>query len=462
MSGANLEPLSGFRDFMPRESIFRQGVIMRVREVFEGYGFVPLETPAAERPEVLEGKYGEEGTKLIFRILRRGSELDSSFMSLHETQRAGERHFADLQGLSDMALRYDLTVPLARVVARNISELSWPFKRYQIAPVWRADKPGEGRFREFYQCDVDTVGSSSMSADAEFVLIISDTLRAVGFDDFFIRINNRKILDGLMERFDVVADQRLRALQLIDKLDKVNPAQVIAEMVEDGIDSSITDAIIGVIVSMGNFDPESQLAELANEIGDTATGAAGLSELAEVFSYLQPLGLPADRVRLDVSMARGLDYYTGTIYETVLRNAPDVGSVMSGGRFDELVGMFAGRDIPAVGVSLGLDRLFSVMERSGMVPAKQTTAEVLVACLGEACMPYAMAVAQRYRGAGIATLLYTNPIEGAGRQIGYAKRLGIPLVAIVGGEETANNTVMVKNMEDRTQCPVKFDELPTV
>ena len=328
------EPLlpRGMRDFLPEEMMRRRKVIETIREIFERYGYEPLETPALERIEVLAGKYGEEGEKLMFRVLKRGSGIEKLGKEIEELRITNKREIIDL------ALRYDLTVPLARVVALNQGKIALPFKRYQIQPVWRAERPQRGRYREFYQCDVDTVGSPSMMADAEIITIINEILTKLGFSRFRIRINNRKVPEE-------------KAIDLfigIDKLEKIGLSGVEEELKNRGIAREAIAKIIPILEVKGDF--KTVLSEAEKLLYGSKIGEEGLSELAELFNYATSFGVPPGNLILDLSLARGLDYYTGPIYESVV-DEPRIGSLTGGGRYDNLIGMFLGRDIPATGTS---------------------------------------------------------------------------------------------------------------
>ncbi len=392
--------------------------------VFERFGFEPLETPAFERLEVLLGKYGEEGDKLIFKILRRG-----------EREEAGE---------VDLALRYDLTVPLARVMAQYSDRITQPYKRFHLGPVWRADRPGRGRYREFTQCDVDIVGSRSRVADAEVILAVSAALRALGLSDFTVLLNSRQTLRGLTEAYGVPSELEGPALTALDKLDKVGVEGVVEEMRERGIPPATTEAI-GEDLASG---PE----RVRDLLEATDGGRAGLAESDEVAALVSP-NLPAGRLRVAPFLARGLSYYTGPIFEV---QAAGLGSsIASGGRYDNLVGMFSNRDIPACGGSVGLERVLLLLEgqddpRSGP--------HVLVTVLDEGARGDALSVASRLRGEGLDVDLYVGNGR-LGKQLRYAERRAIRYCIIRGGEEQAAGTAAVKNLDSGEQLAVPLDEL---
>jgi histidyl-tRNA synthetase len=432
------EPARGMRDFLPDDVRRRTHVIDVVARVYERYGFEPLETPAVENLETLLGKYGDEGNQLIFKILKRGE---------HEAS-----------GQADLALRYDLTVPLARVVAHHHARLPKLFKRYQIQPVWRADRPARGRFREFYQCDVDALGSSSPVVEAELCSAVSDVLLALGFDDFVLRLNHRQLLTALLASAGVAESAHGAALVAIDKLDKIGPDGVRRELSERGVAAAASDAMLACFVpppALAPPSPESELdrlagfVERAEEPSARARGSTAIETLRSIVA-LSSEGAAAGRLRIDASLARGLSYYTGAIMEI---NVADLaGSLGGGGRYDGLVGMFSGQPVPACGFSLGLERILVVMGERGMFPASlQTTpADVMLSQIESAATADVLRLAGTLRKNGLRVLVYPET-DKLGKQIKYADGLGIPYVAILGGNEVAAGTVTIKNLAAQTQ-----------
>ncbi len=413
------------RDFLPDEVRRREYVIGLITRVYERYGFEPLETPAVENIETLLGKYGEEGNQLIYKILKRGE---------HEAS-----------GQADLALRYDLTVPLARVVAQHQSKLPRLFKRYQIQPVWRADRPARGRFREFYQCDVDALGSTSPVVEAELCAAVSDALTELGFNDFVIRINHRQLLTALLAWAGVVEGQQSDALVVLDKLDKIGADGVKNELAARGIEAEASDALLSFFTSHSGV----VLDMIAKAIENDAVGSAAWTNLQDIM-HLTAGTSAAGRLHLDLSLARGLSYYTGAIMEI---NVPDLaGSLGGGGRYDNLVGMFLGQDIPACGFSLGLERILVVMGERSMFPTTlaMTPADVMLATFDAAAMGDAMRVAATLRAAGLRVLVYPEP-DKIGKQIKYADGRGIPFVALLGENEITGGTVTVKHLAAQTQ-----------
>ena len=435
------------RDFLPADVRRREYVIGVVREVYERYGFEPLETPAVENIETLLGKYGEEGNQLIFKILKRG-----------EHEKTGE---------ADLALRYDLTVPLARVVAEYGDKLPRFFKRYQIQPVWRADRPARGRFREFYQCDVDICGSRSMIVEAELCAAVSDVLVRLGFNDFTIRLNHRQVLAGVLEQAGVAADRQGDAIIALDKLDKVGAEGVARELNARGIAGEAAvkllrffEGVAGIekaatLIDVGAPGTEraafntDMLGRLVEFIGPHDAGALGCEELRQILQYAEAAGVGA-RIKLDPSLARGLSYYTGAIMEI---NVPDLaGSLGGGGRYDNLVGMFSGRDIPACGFSLGLERIIVVMDERGMFPPElvNTPADVMVSIWDETATGDALALARELRTAGVRVDVYPEA-DKLGKQLKYASARGVPFVLVAGPDERARGEVALKDMRSGEQ-----------
>jgi histidyl-tRNA synthetase len=411
----------GTRDFLPDAMQARLSVIDTVRRTFESFGFEPIETPAIERIETLAGKYGDETDKLMFKIHKRGADAQP--------------------GECDLALRYDLTVPLARVLAMN-PDLKLPFKRWQIQPVWRAERPQKGRFREFWQCDVDIAGSRSPLADAECVAVADAALRALRFPAYTIRINDRRILADLARRAGAVGmEQELSVLIALDKLDKVGRPAVEAELAGRGFDPAGL-AELWPLVDPATAPPtDAALLDALDAIlGEH--GRSGVTTLRAVRDAALAMGVPADRLKVDPSLARGADYYTGPVFE-VAGDEPGVGSIAGGGRYDGLVERLSGRDLPAVGVSLGLERILVILEARGLLPPAGPIADVLVTVFDDASAPGAAAVARAFRDAGVRAELFVG--EGRTKaQFKYAGRRGFAWIAIVGPDEMAAGTVTLK------------------
>jgi len=448
MPSPKTQPARGMRDFLPAEVRKREYVVGVIKSVYERYGFEPLETPAVENIETLMGKYGEEGNQLIFKILKRG-----------EHEKTGE---------ADLALRYDLTVPLARVVAQYQNELPKFFKRYQIQPVWRADRPARGRFREFYQCDVDVLGSRSMLVEAELITAANDALVALGFNDFAIRLNHRQVLNGILDQAGVARDKHEDALVALDKMDKTGPEGVARELNERGITGEASvklmrffEGLAGAerAVELADFDNGAAaynadvLGRLVEFIGGHETGASGVDDLRQVLQYAKANGV-SQRIKLDPTLARGLAYYTGSIIEI---NVTDLaGSLGGGGRYDDLVGMFLGKDVPACGFSLGLERIIVVMSEREMFPSEliSSPADVMVTIWNEDSINDSIALATELRSNGLRVDLYPETDKMA-KQFKYASSRGVPFVAIIGDDEKARGEVAIKDMRSGQQRSVK-------
>ena len=434
-------PARGMRDFLPADVRKRNYVIGIIKEVYESYGFEALETPAVENLETLMGKYGEEGNQLVFRILKRGEKLD-----LENVRSEND--------LSDLALRYDLTVPLARVVANNKNELPKFFKRYQIQPVWRADRPARGRFREFYQCDVDAIGSTSVAVEAELISAFTQILRRLGFNDFVIRLNHRQLLSDVLDTAGVPTELHADALVAIDKLDKIGADGVRGELQQRGIADNAAETLLQIfeqtqqIIGDGKDVNRTIVANLLNIVSQEV-----LADIGKIIRYTN--GCP---VQLDPSLARGLSYYTGAIMEI---NVPDLaGSLGGGGRYDGLIGMFGKEQIPACGFSLGLERILFVMDERGMFPpeiAESTPADVLVTIWNEETVAESLKLAAELRQQGLRVTVYPEP-DKLGKQIKYADAIKVPYVAVLGESEIAEGKVTIKNMRSGEQSTVTSSE----
>src|SRR6476469_4612061 len=436
-------PARGMRDFLPDDIRRRQYVIDVVRRVYETYGFEPLETPALENIETLTGKYGEEGNKLIYKVLRRG-----------EGEASGE---------TDIALRYDLTVPLARVVADQRGKLPKFFKRYQIQPVWRADRPARGRFREFYQCDVDAIGSTSPIVEAEVCSAVSDVLRALGFQDFVVRLNHRGLLRGMLETYGVPAGLHDEALVAVDKLDKLGREGVAAELAVRGIPE---DAAVQLLAAFdhpitkasapGVESHESMIGWAREQVGSHAEGLQAVDNLAGIVRLCRATGA-ADHILIDPSLARGLSYYTGAIMEIAV---PELaGSLGGGGRYDGLIGMFCGDSIPACGFSLGLERILVVMGERGMFPASVQTSgpDVLVTIFDAPLTAESLGLASELRAAGLRVEVYPEALRNGkdlGKAFKYADARRARFVAVMGQDELTRGDVKIKDLATGQQDTV--------
>ena len=441
---ARTEPARGMRDFLPEDVRRRQYVIGVIADVYQKYGFEPLETPAVENLETLQGKYGEEGDRLIFKILKRGEGAET--------------------GQADLALRYDVTVPLARVVAEHRAKLPKFFKRYQIQPVWRADRPQKGRFREFYQCDVDAIGSTSMTVEAELLSAAADVFLALGFTDFQIVVNHRKLLNAVLAHAQVPAELHGAALVIMDKADKIGIDGVRRELGEKGLSAAVADTLLEQLASAPPADLGAWMEQQSAALNDD--GKTGIADLRQIFELCKSTSAGA-HLALDRSLARGLSYYTGPIFE--IRVADLAGSLGGGGRYDNLIGMFSGENIPASGISLGLERILVVMGERNMFPASVVAApaDVMVVQWFANRTALYLEFATELRRAGLRVELYPESPSDDGKKVGdkqfkYASARGIPYVAVIGADELANGTVTVKNMNTGEQKTVPRTDVRTI
>lgn len=428
MSDSLITPrtLKGFRDYLPETMLIRERLMETARRVFRSYGFSPIDTPALEYAEILTGKGGDESDRQIFR-------------------------FAD-NGGRDVALRFDLTVPLARFTAQHLADVGTPFKRYHIAPVWRGENTHRGRYREFVQCDFDTIGTESNAADIETLLVIHDLLVALGFERFKIRVNNRLILNGVLSKLGL-QDHSVGVLRALDKLAKIGTDAVVAEMMET---VGATETQARQVLELAN--PQITLDQLQEMLAGNEVGLLGVSRLRELFAAVEATGIPRDRVELDVSIARGLDYYTGTIYETFLSDLPTIGSVCSGGRYDNLAGLFTKERLPGVGASLGLDRLLAAMDELKLLGKEATPAPVLVTQFDASRLGDYLRVARDLRAQGINTEVYPDA-KKLGKQLQYADRKGFRLALIAGSEEFAKGLWQIKNLSSGESSTVSEQDL---
>lgn len=433
MKRLNTLPPSGTRDFLPADVKSREWVFGVIKLVFESFGFLPMDTPAFERIQILTGKYGEEAEKLIFKILKRGKQA--------------------VTGEADLALRYDLTVPLARFFSRYRAQLPWPFRRYQISPVWRADRPGKGRFREFYQGDVDIIGSPSFLADTEVILAIIRSLSCLGLFDYVVRLNSRKVLVGLMEAYGVPSKLKRATLTVLDKLDKIGVKGVIQELKS----FKLPETIIGEI----SIDLSKKGMELKNRINTSASGREGFEEINEMMSLIAPL-FGKGNIEFSPFLVRGLDYYTGPIYEIYLKGV--TGAIASGGRYDNLIEMFAGEQIPACGISLGVDRLLSFKQighrirENAVAPA---ALQVFLTIWDRSLRVETLCLADELRNEGISSEV--SLIEGKiDKQVRYASKRGIRYCLFYGPDERAKKEVTFKNLLTGEQTNVKRGQIAQI
>ncbi len=418
-----IEPrtLKGFRDYLPELMIPREEFLHKARQVYRSYGFAPIDTPALEYTEILMGKGGEETDKQLYRFTHGGR---------------------------DVALRFDLTVPLARFVAQHIGVLGTPFKRYHMGPVWRGENTQRGRYREFWQCDFDTIGTTSNAADIEVVLVIHDLFRALGLERFHIHVNNRLVLNGLLEEIGL-AGQTSALLRALDKLPKIGRDGVLAEMAERaGVAAGQAERLL-TLAEMQGSNAEI-LARLKSDFGGNPKAADGIARLDSLLSTAITAGLDPDVIKLDLSIARGLDYYTGTVYETFLGDLPAIGSVCSGGRYDNLAGLYTKQQLPGVGASLGLDRLLAALEELKMLKSAATPAQVFIVQFQAEYLGQYQKLARELRAAGINVEVYPEA-KKIGPQLQFAEKKGFRLALIAGGDEFAQGTWKIKDLAQRQE-----------
>jgi len=439
----------GTRDFSPLEMVKRNYIFNTIKDVFRLYGFQPIETPAMENLSTLMGKYGEEGDKLLFKILNSGD-----FISKVPQDMLDEKNSNKLTTkLSEKGLRYDLTVPFARYVVQNRNEISFPFKRYQIQPVWRADRPQKGRYREFYQCDVDVIGSNSLLNEVELVQIIDDVFQRLQINTV-VKINNRKILAGIAEAIGE-AERMIDITVAIDKLDKIGVEKVNAEMIAKGISETAVEKLQPILALEGTTIEK--LDQIEKVIGETEVGALGIAEMRTMFAYLQNVELKTE-VELDLTLARGLNYYTGAIFEVKSKDV-QIGSICGGGRYDDLTGIFGMPDVSGVGVSFGAERIYDVLVAQDAFPAESLeTTKALFVNFGEKEEAYCLPVLTKLRKAGVNAEIFPDKAKMK-KQMTYANRKQIAFVILAGDTEIEANKFTLKNMETGEQQLVSSEEL---
>jgi len=428
--------MSGFRDYLPEVMLAREKVLEIARRVYRNYGFTPIDTPACESLDVLLGKGGDESDKLVYRVQSaRGDKVE-------------------------MGLRFDLTVPFARFAAQYINQLGTPFKRYAMGPVWRGERPGHGRYREFWQCDFDTIGTTSNASDIETALVINDLFTAIGFDKFEVRINNRLVLNGLLDLLGLT-EKAVPLLRSLDKLPKIGREKVIEEMVTDaGVTPEQGGHLLKLAETTGTNDEVLNTIQgfFADSPSEKAT--EGLTRLRELLAVAKTAGVPEGRFKIDLSICRGLDYYTGTIFETFLTDLPSIGSVCSGGRYDNLASKYTKQVLPGVGASLGLDRLIAAMEelKHPLLTGQSTPAQVLIVQFDATRLGDYQRIARMLREAGIAVEVYPEA-KKLGAQFQYAEKRGYKLALIAGSDEFANGVWKVKDLAKREEATVNESDL---
>lgn len=439
----------GTRDFSPIEMSKRNYIFDTIKSVFTLHGFRQIETPAMENLSTLMGKYGDEGDKLLFKILNSGD-----FLSNVSDEQLAERNSTKLmRSIAEKGLRYDLTVPFARFVVQHQNEIKFPFKRFQIQPVWRADRPQRGRYREFYQCDADVIGTDSLLNEVDLLQIIDEVFCRFGIN-IAIKLNNRKVLSGIAETIGE-PDKIVDITVAIDKIDKIGIDNVNAELLDKGISQKAVDQLQPVLTLSGTN--EDKLNSLATLLADSEVGMKGVEELRFVMSKTNEIGVQAT-IDLDPSLARGLNYYTGTIIEVKALDV-EIGSITGGGRYDNLTGVFGLDNVSGVGISFGADRIYDVLNQLDLYPeATRATTKVLFVNFGEAEATASLKYIKELRAAGISSEIFPESSKMK-KQMGYANDNGIPFVAIIGETELANGTIMLKDMNLGTQQPLTIDEV---
>jgi histidyl-tRNA synthetase len=421
--------LKGFRDYLPEQMIPRERLIATAQRVYRSYGFSPIDTPALEYLEILSGKGGDESDKQMYRFTDHGGR--------------------------EVGMRFDLTVPLARFAAQHFAELGTPFKRYHIATVWRGENTQRGRYREFMQCDFDTIGTLSAVADIETALVIHDLLRAIGFDAFTIHVNNRMVLTGLLQKLGL-AERSKAVLIALDKVHKIGPEKVADEMTATaGASPDQTKQVLALADVKG--ETSTVLKQLDQLIAGNEIGHAGVARLSEITAAVAASGVDPKRLVIDAVIARGLEYYTGTIYETFLDALPDLGSICSGGRYDNLAGLYTNQQLPGIGASLGLDRLLAGMEELGMLPKVTTPAEIFIPYFDAARLHDYLHVAAKLRAAGFGVEVFPEP-KKLGQQLKYADRRGFKVALVAGENEFAAGNIQIKNLATTTSETVPLTD----
>jgi len=442
----------GTRDFSPEQVAKRNYIYNTIKSSFQRFGFQPIETPSFENSDTLMGKYGDEGDRLIFKILNSGdflSKVSDDLYNLKDSAKTTSK-------ISEKALRYDLTVPFARYVVQHQNEIDFPFKRYQIQPVWRADRPQKGRFREFFQCDADVVGSKSLWQEVEFVQLYDYVFASLGLEDVTIKINNRKVLSGIAEVIGA-QDKLIDFTVALDKLDKIGEEKVKQEMLAKGIPQEGIEKLQPLFSISGNF--ETQIKSLKSILNTSEEGLKGIDDLAFIDKAISNLGLKTASLQLDVTLARGLNYYTGSIFEVSAPKGVQMGSIGGGGRYDDLTGIFGLKDVSGVGISFGLDRIYLVLEELNLFPETvSNTVDVLFINFGETEALYCLKAIKSLREQGINAELYPDAAKTK-KQMNYANKRQIANVVLVGDEELKNNNYSLKNMNSGEQCKVSLEGL---
>ncbi len=441
----------GTRDFGPDKMFRRQFIFDTIKMVFEKYGYPPLETPAMENLHILTGKYGLEGDQLLYKVLNSGDFLSKTTRQDFEK---GYKHLTHL--IAGKGLRYDLTVPFARYVVMNQHNISFPFKRYQIQPVWRADRPQKGRYREFYQCDADIVGTDSLLCEAEFIMMIGEVFNNLGLHDFKIKINNRKLLTAITEWIGE-SGKEMAFCTAIDKLDKIGRQKVEEELEREGFSTESIKMLDPIFDIEGTN--EEKINQLSSLLKDSETGRKGIDELRQTFGFLHELGSHEKNIIIDLTLARGLTYYTGIILEVRANNSSIKSSIGGGGRYDNLTGVFGLEGISGVGFSFGVDRIYDVMADLGLFPDNfEASAKTLIVHFDDLSFKESLKVLSALRKSGIKSEVYPDRVK-IKKQMSYANKKGVPYVILIGEDEVRSKTYQLKNMKTGGQQKLGLDEL---
>lgn len=446
--------LKGTRDILPQDMLKRNYIFDTIRNVFQKFGYQQIETPSMEKTSTLMGKYGEEGDNLIFKVMNQGEKVKKADMNAFNE--GNYKRFA--LSLAERAMRYDLTVPFARFVVQHQNELAFPFKRFQIQPVWRGDRPQKGRYQEFYQCDADVVGSDSLIYEVEFVQIFDEVLSALNIPDFSIKINNRKILTGIAQLIGK-EDQIVDLTVAIDKLDKIGKDGVVKELESKGFTSNDIQTIDPLFSFSGsNAD---KLNALKGLLANSEEGQKGIEEIEFILDQIDAVGLESAKLELDVTLARGLNYYTGAIFEVKANNV-SIGSICGGGRYDDLTGLFGLKDLSGVGISFGADRIYDVLEELDLFPKSlQTDLDILFVNFGDDEFAHCFKLATQLRKDGFKVEVYPTSAKMK-KQFSYADKRGVRFVALIGADEIASGKYQLKNMATGDQVEVDYEGIKSL
>ena len=440
----------GTRDFGPIQMYRREYLFSTIKSVFKKYGFMPLETPAMENLNVLTGKYGDEGDQLLFKVLNSGDFLNKTTSEDYE---AGSKSITSK--ISEKGLKYDLTVPFARYVAMNRNDVAFPFKRYQIQPVWRADRPQKGRYREFYQCDADIVGTDSLICEAELLAIVEEVFEKLNFEDYQVSLSSRKILEGIAEACGA-SDEFSRFCTILDKLDKIGLDKVKEELSGIGVSDKGLTTLTTILAIAGNNDQV--LKRLSDQLGNTQVGLEGIRETQETLDHLSNLGKAAKKVKVDLTLARGLSYYTGMIYE-VKPTSISMGTITAGGRYDNLTGVFGLDGVSGVGISFGIDRIYDTLNELDLFPTDNTQAtKILLTNFDDIAQAHALTILGKLREKDIPSEIYPESAK-LKKQMTYADKKSIPYVLMIGSREMETGIYSLKNMTSGEQKEVSIDQL---